>query len=243
MPDKKIQKNIPQHVGIIIDGNRRWARERNLPIFEGHQKGYEKMKQAPEWFFSRGVKILSFYAFSTENWNRAQDEVNYLMKLLKRSVEASLLEQAKKNGFKVLVSGRLEELPGDLPALCLKIMAETKANNRGIVNICLNYGGRAEIVDAVKRIAEKVQRRETELQAIDDSTVSEHLYTAGLPDPDLLIRTGGEVRLSNFLLWQVAYAELWVTPVYWPDFRRGHLYQAIADFQCRERRFGGVKAK
>ena len=129
---------IPVHVGIIIDGNRRWARERNLPTFEGHRQGYEKVKQAPEWFFSRGVKILSFFVFSTENWNRAQYEVNYLMKLLEQAVESDLRELAKKNGYQILISGRLEELPGDLPAKCLEVMAETKNNHRGIINVCLN---------------------------------------------------------------------------------------------------------
>ena len=234
MPDKKIQKNIPQHVGIIIDGNRRWARERNLPIFEGHQKGYEKMKQAPEWFFSRGVKILSFYAFSTENWNRAQDEVNYLMKLLKRSVEASLLEQAKKNGFKVLVSGRLEELPGDLPALCLKIMAETKANNRGIVNICLNYGGRAEIVDAVR----KMIKNKVELEQVHEGMIKKYLYQADLPDPDIIVRTSGEERLSGFLTWQSVYSELLFLKKYWPDFEESDVDIILREYADRQRRFG-----
>jgi len=139
-------QNTPAHIGIIIDGNRRWARERNLPTLEGHRKGYEKVKQAPEWFFSRGVKVLSFFAFSKENWNRQPAEVNYLMKLLGQAVEVDLREQAKRQGYKVLISGRLEELPGDLPAKCLEIMAETKANRRGVVNVCLNYGGRAEIM-------------------------------------------------------------------------------------------------
>ena len=170
MKDKNVQKNIPVHVGIIMDGNRRWAKERNLPTFEGHQKGYEKVKSAPEWFFSRGVKILSVYAFSTENWNRQQNEVNYLMKLLLHAVEFDLLEQAKKNGYKILISGRFEELPGDLPAKCLNIMTETKTNNRGIVNVCLNYGGRVEIVDAVRKLI----KNKVELEQVHEGMIKKY---------------------------------------------------------------------
>ena len=234
MTDKKIPQNLPTHVGIIMDGNRRWARERNLPTFEGHLKGYEKMKQSPAWFFSRGVKILSFYAFSTENWNRAQDEVNYLMKLLQNSIESGLLEMAKKNSNKILVSGRLEELPGDLPAKCLEIMAETKNFNKGIINICLNYGGRAELVDAVR----KMVKNKVELEQIHDGMVKKYLYQGDLPDPDLIIRTSGEQRLSGFLMWQAAYSELLFMKKYWPDFEESDVEVVLREYAQRDRRMG-----
>lgn len=232
LEDKK--QNIPAHVGIIMDGNRRWAKERNLPSFEGHKKGYDQMKSAPEWFFSRGVKILSFYAFSTENWNRQPDEVNYLMKLLQSAMELSLLEQAKKNGYKVLISGRFEELPGDLPAKCLKIMAETKANNRAFLNICLNYGGRAEIVDA----ARKLIKNQVELEQVHEGMIKKYLYNGDLSDPDIIARTSGEQRLSGFLMWQSAYSELFFMKKYWPDFEELDAEIILREYAERKRRFG-----
>ena len=234
MPDKKIQQNIPLHVGIIMDGNRRWARERNLPTFEGHLIGYEKMKTAPEWFFSRGVKILSFYAFSTENWNRQPAEVNYLMKLLQNAVETNLRELAKKNGYKILISGRLEELPGDLPAKCLEIIQETKTNNRGIINVCLNYGGRAEIVDA----ARKMIKNKVELEQVHEGMIKKYLYSPDLPDPDIIVRTSGEQRLSGFLTWQSVYSELFFMKKYWPDFEELDAEVVLREYGERKRRLG-----
>jgi len=234
MPDKTNQKNIPLHVGIIMDGNRRWARERNLPTFEGHLLGYEKMKQAPEWFFSRGVKILSFYAFSTENWNRQPVEVNYLMKLLQNAVENNLRALAKKNGYKILISGRLEELPGDLPAKCLEIIQETKANNQGTVNVCLNYGGRAEIVDA----ARKLIKNKVELEQVHEGMIKKYLYSPDLPDPDIIVRTSGEQRLSGFLTWQSVYSELFFMKKYWPDFEESDAEAVIKEYENRNRRHG-----
>jgi len=226
---------IPVHVGIIIDGNRRWARERNLPTFEGHRQGYEKVKQAPEWFFSRGVKILSFFVFSTENWNRAQDEVNYLMKLLEQAVENNLRELAKKNSYKILISGRLEELPGDLPAKCLEIITETKSNQRGIINVCLNYGGRPEIVDAVRKLI----KNKVEVEQVHEGMIKKYLYQADLPDPDIIVRTSGEQRLSGFLTWQSVYSELFFIKKYWPDFEEGDVDIILKEYSERKRRFGG----
>ena len=234
MPDKKTQLNIPNHVGIIIDGNRRWARERNLPTFEGHRQGYEKVKQAPEWFFSRGVKILSFFVFSTENWNRAQDEVNYLMKLLEQAVESDLRELAKKNGYQILISGRLEELPGDLPAKCLAVIAETKSNHRGIINVCLNYGGRPEIVDAVRKLI----KNKVELEQVHEGMLKKYLYQPDLPDPDMIVRTSGERRLSGFLIWQSVYSELFFLKKYWPDFEESDVEVILREYEERQRRFG-----
>jgi undecaprenyl diphosphate synthase len=226
--------NIPGHIGIIIDGNRRWARERNLPTLEGHRKGYEKVKQAPAWFFSRGVKVLSFYVFSRENWSRQPAEVNYLMKLLERAVGVDLREQAKREGYKVLVSGRLEELPGDLPAKCSEIMAETKANKRGIVNICLNYGGRAEIIDAVRQLF----KNKVELEQAHEGMLRKYLYNGELPDLDMIVRTSGEQRLSGFLTWQSVYSELFFMKKYWPDFEEQDVEVILKEYAQRQRRFG-----
>ena len=226
--------NIPIHVGIIMDGNRRWAKERNLPISEGHLVGYGKMKRVPEWFFSRGVKILSFFAFSTENWNRQPVEVNYLMKLLEKAVEINLRELAKKNNYKILISGRIEELPGDLPAKCLEIMQETKANNRGIINLCLNYGGRAEMVDAVR----KMIKNKVEPEQVHEGMIKKYLYQTDLPDPDIIVRTSGEERLSGFLTWQSAYSELFFIKKYWPDFEELDVDVILREYAERKRRFG-----
>ncbi|MDD4901073.1 MAG: polyprenyl diphosphate synthase [Patescibacteria group bacterium] len=227
-------KNIPVHIGIIMDGNRRWAKERNLPAFEGHAKGYEKMRSAPAWFFSRGVGVVSFYAFSTENWNRQQAEVNYLMKLLEQAVETNLREQAQKEGFKVLISGRLEELPGDLPAKCLAVAAETKANKNGVVNLCLNYGGRAEITDAVR----KMIKNKVEPEQVHEGMIKKYLYNGDLSDPDIIIRTSGEQRLSGFLTWQSVYSELFFLKKYWPDFEETDVEAVLREYAERQRRYG-----
>lgn len=229
------RQNAPAHIGLIMDGNRRWAKERNLPTLEGHLIGYEKMKQAPEWFFSRGVKILSFFAFSTENWNRQPSEVNYLMKLLQNAVENDLRALAKNQGYKVLISGRVEELPGDLPAKCFEIMQETKFNNRGIINVCLNYGGRSEIVDA----ARKMIKNKIDLEQIHEGMIKKYLYQPDLPDPDMIIRTSGEQRLSGFLTWQSVYSELFFMEKYWPDFEEIDADVILKEYEKRSRRFGG----
>ncbi len=229
------KQNAPVHVGLIMDGNRRWAKERNLPTFEGHLIGYEKMKQAPEWFFSRGVKILSCFAFSTENWNRQPLEVNYLMKLLQNAVENDLKKIAKEKEYKILISGRIEELPGDLPAKCFEIMQETKFNNRGIVNVCLNYGGRPEIVDAMR----KMIKNKIELEQIHEGMIKKYLYQAEIPDPDIIVRTSGEQRLSGFLTWQSAYSELFFMEKYWPDFEEIDADAIVKEYEKRSRRFGG----
>jgi len=232
--EKDIEKNIPAHVGIIMDGNRRWGRERNLPTYEGHLKGYEKIKKVSGWFFSRGVKVLSLFAFSTENWNRSLEEVNYLMKLLKTAIDEESVE-AQKKGHKILISGRIDELPGDLPDSCYDIMNKTKAGSRGTLNICLNYGGRVEIIDAVKKII----KNNVELAQIHDGMIRKYLYAPDLPDPDVIVRTSGEQRLSGFLLWQAAYAELIFLKKYWPDFEESDVETIIEEYSSRKRRFGG----
>lgn len=227
-------KNIPKHVGIIMDGNRRWAKERNLLTLEGHRKGYEKMKQAPGWFFSRGVEIISVYAFSTENWNRSREEVNYLMKLLGQALIEEL-EELNNKGYKILISGRISELPGDLPELCDKVINQTKNNTKGTLNICLNYGGRAEIIDAVQ----KMIKNGVEPEQIHEGMIKKYLYNGDLPDPDIIVRTSGEQRISGFMLWQSAYSELMFMKKYWPEFEEIDVETILKEYAVRNRRFGG----
>ncbi|MDD5031421.1 MAG: polyprenyl diphosphate synthase [Patescibacteria group bacterium] len=232
--EKMENKNIPKHVGIIMDGNRRWARERNLSTLDGHLAGYEKMRQAPEWFFSRGVEILSVFAFSAENWNRGQEEVNYLMKLIKKAVNEEI-EEINKKGHKILISGRVDELPGDLPESCQEAINKTKNNTKGILNICLNYGGRAEIADAVK----KMIKNKIEAEQVHEGLIKKYLYNSELPDPDIIVRTSGEERLSSFQLWQSAYSELFFMEKYWPEFEEKDVDLIIEEYAGRKRRFGG----
>lgn len=233
MPEIINDQKIPNHIAIIPDGNRRWAKERNLPTFDGHFQGYKKIKTAPKWFFDRGVKIVSVFAFSTENWNREQEEVNYLMKLLNDTITEQVAI-ANANGYRILISGRLDELPGNLPESCQGAMTDTVNNKNGILNICFNYGGRAEIVDAIK----KMFRNGLAEEQIHEGMLKKYFYNQDLPDVDLLVRTSGEHRTSGFLLWQTAYAELIFLKKYWPDFEEGDVEQVLKDYDERERRFG-----
>lgn len=230
--EKKEEIKIPNHVAIIMDGNRRWAKERNLPTFEGHFRGYEKMRQAADWLFSRGVKIVSFFAFSSENWNRTQEEVGYLMKLIGQRIEAETAEALEKN-HRIVVSGRIEELPGDLPEACLAMMEKTKAGTKGTLNICLNYGGRLEIVDAVR----KMIKNNITAEQVHEGMIRKYLYN-DLADPDIIVRTSGEQRLSGFLLWQSSYSELLFLEKYWPDFEERDTDLIIKEYSARQRRFG-----
>jgi len=228
------KNNTPKHLAFIMDGNRRWARERNLPTIEGHLRGYEVMIKLPEWFLSQGVETVSFYAFSTENWNRSQEEVNYLMKLLKKALTNNLDKLIEK-GYRIFLSGRLEELPGDLPQICHDAMAKSINNTSGNINICLNYGGRAEIVDAFKKIIS----HNIEAGQIHEGMIKKYLYNNDLPDPDMIIRTSGEQRLSGFLLWQSAYSELFFIKKYWPEMEKGDVEVILNEYAERKRRFGG----
>lgn len=234
MSSNNIERKVPQHVGIIMDGNRRWAKDRNLPSIEGHMQGYKIAKRVPEWFFEKGVKIVSLYSFSTENWNRSQDEVNYLMALLKRAIEEECLS-AQEKGHRVIVSGKLDELPGDLPDECKKVMRETREGKNGIINICMNYGGRMEIVDALKSILEK----EIDKSEITEELISKHMYAKDISEPDLIIRTSGEKRTSGFLLWQSAYAEFLFLEKHWPEFEKQDVQIVLDEYNNRSRRFGG----
>jgi undecaprenyl diphosphate synthase len=243
-PTKKIcppahLAEIPRHVAIIMDGNGRWANERGLPRLEGHRRGAESVREivrtAGEW----GIQYLTLYAFSAENWKRPKAEVEALMELLEKYLKDEIPE-LNDNNVRLRAIGRISDLP-ERAQRQLQRSIEATANNTGLTLIlALSYGARGEIVDSVKRIAQEVKDGTLSVEEIDEDVISRRLYTAEYPDPDLLIRTSGEMRISNFLLWQISYAELWVTKTLWPDFRRDHLLRALEDYNKRERRFGGV---
>jgi undecaprenyl diphosphate synthase len=230
---------LPRHVAVIMDGNGRWAKARNLPRVEGHRAGVQSVADTVEAAARMGIKVLTLYAFSVENWKRPKNEVNTLMRLLKQYLKKEL-DTLQRNNIKLSTIGRIHELAPSIQRDLERAVQVTSANTGTLLNIALNYGGRSEILDAVRSIVTEHQENGNGSRPIDEETIRRHLYTAGIPDPDLLIRTSGEMRVSNFLLWQIAYAEIWITPTLWPDFRRKDLFQAIVDFQRRERRFGGV---
>jgi undecaprenyl diphosphate synthase len=232
---QKLPKIIPAHVAIILDGNGRWARARGLPRNAGHRAGVENLRPVLEACGEFGIKYLTVYAFSTENWSRPADEVQGLMNILEDVIDRELSE-LHENGVRLRHLGRLDRLRPALQEKVLNAIEQTKNNNRISLNIAWNYGGRSEMVRAIQKI---IEDGVTPVD-INEELVSEYLYTAGLPDPDLIIRTSGEQRVSNFLLWQGAYAELYVTPTYWPDFGRDELLDALKDYASRERRFGRV---
>lgn len=228
------KSRIPEHVAIIMDGNGRWAKKRGLPRMVGHRKGIKRLKEIVPAAKDYGIKILTLFAFSTENWDRPKREIHGLFRALERYLRDEV-EELQKNGIHLHPIGRLEKLPPFLQEELSRVERITK-NNKGIIlNLALNYGGRSDIVDAVKKIIASRPEK------IDEETFSKYLYTSGQPDPDLLIRTGGEMRISNFLLWQLAYSELWITPTLWPDFKKEDLLQAILGYQKRERRFGRIE--
>lgn len=229
-----MDKNLPQHIGFIMDGNRRWAKSQGLPSVAGHQKGYAAMRNVANWCFERGIPNVTFWAFSTENWNRSKYEVSYLMRLMKRALTDELTDFEKKN-IRLKISGRLQGLPEGLRETLLNAMEKTRKNTAGIINIAFNYGGREEIVDAVKRLV----RNHVKPEDISADVLSQQMYGAGMPDPDFIIRTSGEVRHSGFLLWGSAYSEYYFCPKMWPAFSEGDLDAAITEYQKRHRRFGG----
>jgi undecaprenyl diphosphate synthase len=233
------QSRIPRHIAIIMDGNGRWARRRGFPRVEGHRRGERIVKQIVEACGQLGVQHLTLYTFSAENWRRSAEEVSALMGLIEIVARKEILELHRK-GVRVNVLGRLDELPQSLQDELYRDMALTRDNPGMTVNLAINYGGRAEIVDAARRLAERVEMGLLRPSEITEEALARELYAPNLPDPDLMIRTGGDMRLSNFLLWQAAYSELWVTPTLWPDFTSADLYQAVREYQSRERRFGGV---
>ena len=239
-PDERLVRQIaldrlPVHVAIIMDGNGRWAAQRHLPRVEGHRAGIDAVRDTVETAARLGIRVLTLYAFSVENWKRPRAEVTTLMLLLKRYLRSEL-NTLLRNDIRFNVIGRMHELGSDVQDELQLAMTRTRENGGMLFNLALNYGGRAEIVDAARRaIASGVAPGE-----LDESRFASFLYTAGQPDPDLLIRTSGEMRVSNYLLWQIAYAEIYVTDTLWPDFRRHHLLEAVLAYQKRERRYGGI---
>ena len=229
--------SVPNHIAIIMDGNGRWAKKRNKSRDYGHKEGKKSVKKIVKVCAELGVKNLTLFAFSTENWNRPKLEIKILMKLLLNSLNEEL-ETLTKNNIRFKTIGNLEKLPKKLLSYLTKVTKKTQNNNRMTLTLALSYGARGEIVDAVQAIGDKVKNNLISLKNIDESVINQHLYTHYLPDVDLLIRTSGEKRISNFLLWQIAYAELYFTEKLWPDFSKEDLYEAIVNYQQRERRFG-----
>lgn len=227
---------IPYHIGIIMDGNGRWAREHGLPRLEGHRAGTENIRRVLEACGEYGIRIVTIYAFSTENWQRPLEEVRGLMSILERVLEREV-ENFHRNGVRLRHLGELEGLSEKLRKAVLHAIELTRENDRLILNVAFNYGGRAEIARAVQKMLEE----NVDPKHVDEKSLSDHLYTAGLPDPDLIIRTGGEMRLSNFLIWQAAYSEYYSTPTYWPDFDEEELHKALWAYSQRDRRFGKLK--
>ena len=230
-------KTLPKHIAIIMDGNGRWAKQKGMLRAIGHENGTKSVRQVVEGCAELGIENLTLYAFSTENWNRPKLEVQTLMKLLVSSLKKEI-ETLQKNNIKLNAIGNLEALPKKAQKELLEVIDKTKNNSRMILTLALSYGSREELINTVKKISDKVKNNIISPENIDESVINEHLYTQNLHDVDLLIRTSGEQRISNFLLWQIAYAELYFTEVLWPDFTKQHLYEAIIEYQKRERRFG-----
>jgi len=238
--DKKLLINlqrVPKHVAIIMDGNGRWARGKGMSRVFGHKNALTAVRESIESAAQIGVKAITLYAFSTENWNRPKLEVDALMSLLVNSLKKELLT-FQENGVIVNAIGNIENLPNKAKKALNDVIIKTKDNSKIVMTLALSYSSREEIVNAIKNISKKVVNKELSVKEIDENIINNHLYTFNLPEVDLMIRTSGEKRLSNFLLWQMAYAELYFTDVFWPDFRKEHFYDAIIDYQNRERRFG-----
>ncbi len=240
LPAELDRARLPAHVAVIMDGNGRWAKGRGLPRVMGHREGVEALKRTLRLCSDWGIGALTAYAFSTENWNRPGEEVSFLMTLFER-VLARELESLEREQVRIRFLGDLAPLPAALRQLIANATERTAANSGIHFNVCTNYGGRAELVHAARRLAERAARGELDPATIDEALIASELHTAGERDPDLLIRTSGEHRISNFLLWQLAYAELHITDVLWPDFNEAALLSALRDYQSRERRFGGVE--
>ncbi len=239
-PEQAHSLAIPKHIAIIMDGNGRWAKKRGLPRIAGHHEGMKTVKEIVRAADRFGVSALTLYAFSTENWKRPREEVEFLMKLPEQFLTTYLTELVEKN-VQVRVMGNVEKLPKHTLKAVTKAMERTENNDGMVLNFALNYGSRAEIASAVQNIAKDIQSNKLDAEDINEELISDYLLTSVLPDPDLLIRTSGEIRLSNFMLWQLAYTEFYFTDVFWPDFKKEHLEEAIRQFSVRGRRYGGVK--
>ncbi len=233
------RRRLPNHIAIIMDGNGRWARRKGFIRVRGHEEGVKSVREITTECAKMHIGQLTLYAFSNENWKRSKTEVKFLMRMLKKY----LIEERKTiedNNIILKAIGRIEALPEDVQRELFISMEESKNNTGMVLCLALNYGGRTEIADAAKNLAEDVKRRKLAIQDINEDTFENYMYTSEMSDPDLLIRTGGEMRVSNFLLWEISYAELWFTHVYWPEFRKKHLEEALGDYAKRERRFGGL---
>jgi undecaprenyl diphosphate synthase len=232
------RSEFPHHIAIIMDGNGRWAAKRRLPKIAGHREGIKTVEEIIKAAKSLGIKILTLYTFSTENWKRPKREIDALMRLLEGYLDRET-ERIAKEGVRIHAIGRISGLPASVQLKLRKTEERTSKNKDILVNLALNYGSRSEIVDAAKKICDEVKQNKLNPDDISENSFSDYLYTAGLPDPDLLIRTSGEMRISNFLLWQLSYAEIYITKKFWPDFRKKDLEKAIGDYQERDRRYGG----
>ena len=230
---------LPQHIAVIVDGNGRWARERGLPRIEGHRRGSESVRACTTACIEAGVPYLTLYAFSKENWQRPADEVGALMILLDRVLAERTAEIMERN-IRLLAIGHLQDLPDKARKRLEDTIAKSANNTAMTLTLALSYGARTEIVDAARRIAREVKAGTLDPETVSEDTISSHLYTAGIPDPDLLVRTSGEMRISNFLLWQISYAEIVVTPKLWPDFTKEDLFAAMQEYARRNRRYGGI---
>ena len=238
--EEKIDKaRLPRHVAIIMDGNGRWALKQGKNRTFGHQNGVEAVRQTSEAAAELGIKYLTLYAFSTENWNRPKYEIDALMKLLVKTIDQET-PTLNKNKISLSAIGNLKSLPEESYNRLMKAIDDTSGNDRMTLNLALSYSARWEITEAMKQISKEVKEGKTDPENIDQDLICKHLSTRNMPDPELLIRTSGEYRISNYLLWQIAYTELYFTKVLWPDFRKEDLYKAIVDYQCRERRFGKI---
>ncbi len=236
------QSRLPQHVAIIMDGNGRWAEHQSLPRSQGHIEGVRRVEEIIDMAREIGIKVVTLFTFSTENWDRPEDEVSLIMNILTAVLDKKL-QKLKNDNIQLRTIGRTERIPKALLETIQNVVAATKNNTGLIVNLAFNYGARLEILDAVKKISAAVKSGELDIDDISEQVINQSLYTNGLPDPDLLIRTSGEKRISNFLLWQLSYAEFYFTEKFWPDFDATEFKNAILDYQARERRFGKLSAK
>ncbi len=242
VPQSIDPKHIPRHVAIIMDGNGRWAKQQRKPRLYGHKVGVESVQAIVEYASELGVEVLTLYAFSTENWKRPVAEVGGLMGLLKNYLQKEL-SRMLKNRIRLTSIGDIKKLPKDVLEVLENTIRDTAENDKLTLNLALSYGGRSELIQAIRNIAAEVNAGDIKIGDIDEKLIDNHLYTAGLPEPDLLIRTGGEARLSNFLLWQASYAEIYFTDIMWPEFREEAFADAIGEYQGRERRFGRTSAQ
>ena len=232
--------SLPEHIAIIMDGNGRWARQKKLLRIKGHETGAKAVREITRECAKKHMTQLTLYAFSQANWKRPKREIDLLMKLLKNFLIGER-EEIQKNNIRLTAIGRIKELPEFVQRELSISIQESKMNTGMVLCLALNYGGRTEIIDATKKIAEELKKGKLKIDEITEESFKKYLYMPNMPDPDLLIRTGGEMRISNFLLWEISYAELWVTDTYWPDFKKSHLEEALAAYANRERRYGGLK--